>query len=138
MTRKEALSEIYPHLSTTKALKLSSEDAQQKHFFDYVRAINKPHYQVIHSIPNGSYKKSKYQQSLFKQTGLLKGAWDVFVPIPAGGYSGLYLEFKWTTTLSKEQEWFRDTLSGFYRFEVVYTAKQAVRVLENYLKGDLK
>lgn len=67
----------------------------------------------FYAIPNGG-KRELIEAVKFKRTGVSAGVPDLCIPIPSGGYHGLYIELKRVvggTVSEKQQEWL-DFLEG--------------------------
>jgi hypothetical protein len=93
----------------------------------------------IHAIPNGGFR-NKATAGKMKAEGVKPGVSDIFVPIPANGYHGLYIEFKaGKNTLSPVQKEFRDfVISRGYSFYLAYSAAEAMAALSIYLGIQLR
>lgn len=96
-----------------------------------------PDLKWLYHIPNGG-KRRRTEAARFKAMGVKAGVPDLFLPVPKGGYHGLYIEMKRREggKLSEDQrEWF-DGLSGNgYCVHRCDGWQEAVRVLEDYLRG---
>ena len=91
----------------------------------------------MHAIPNGG-ARNVVVASKMKQEGVKRGVWDVFLPLPRGGYHGLYIEFKFGKgRLTPEQKEFGAYLQDQgYKTGIAYDVDGAMEILENYLKGE--
>ena len=69
------------------------ESIQQKHLFKWIRlkALKDWRYDKIYHIPNGGLRAKTTAINL-KLEGAKAGVWDIFVPIPKDGFSGMYIE----------------------------------------------
>ena len=125
-------------LSTKKGKKMKEAEIQTK-FFKIIRSLEfsfeYPEAEWVHAIPNGA-RVSIGQAVKLKRQGLVSGVADVFVPIPNGGYHGMYIEFKTRTgRLSKTQDAFCCHCVNYcYIYTVCRDAVEAVESLREYLK----
>ncbi len=74
---------------------LISEETEQIHLMTWCRwAESKyPELSAVYHIPNEG-KRSKAAGGRLKEMGLRPGVPDICLPVPKGGYSGLYIELK--------------------------------------------
>ena len=72
-----------------------------------------------------------------KAEGVLRGIPDTFLPLPRGGYSGLYIEFKHGTnkTSPEQKEFLAYADSVGYKTGVAYSVDQALEILDDYMGG---
>lgn len=72
-----------------------SENQIQARYFGWadMMALKIPSLKLLFHIPNGSHK-SVTSRAIFKLIGLKAGVPDVFLPVAAGEYHGLWIEFK--------------------------------------------
>ena len=68
---------------------------------------------------------------------MVSGVPDVFIPFPSKGSNGLFIEFKAKGgTLSMAQEAFLNyARSTGYKVEVVFSLREALQVLKDYLEA---
>lgn len=115
--------------------------------FDY----SLPMLEWLHAIPNGgargdSSRSKAIRGKQLKAEGVKKGVYDLFLPFPANGYHGLYLELKTPERKPKtsrggggitpEQKVFGVyALEAGYQAKVVYGADEAIEALKEYLSG---
>jgi hypothetical protein len=72
-----------------------------------------------------------------KRSGLKSGVPDLCLPMPKGGFCGLYIELKRSKggTLSPEQKDFGNYLNGAgYKWIVAHGAREAVQIIKDYLQ----
>lgn len=91
---------------------------------------------LLHAIHNSTPTTPKValQQKLM---GTVRGIPDLFLPVPRGGYHGIYIELKRSKggSVSADQKAIIAALrEQGYRVEVCHGAEQAKRVLLQYLK----
>ena len=104
-----------------------------------VEARHDPRLELLHAIPNGMALSSIAEASRAKRTGRKAGVPDMCLPVPAGGYHGLYIELKRTggtpCDVKPEQSRWLEQLNGQgYRAVVSYGWKDAVEMIEHYLE----
>jgi hypothetical protein len=102
----------------------------------------------FHAIPNGGARGDGRSGAIrgghLKAEGVRSGVADTFLPLPRGGYAGLYIELKKPTEkpkvkgkggLSDEQLEFRDYVqSAGYGWVVCYSWREAADVLRMYME----
>ena len=96
-----------------------------------------PDLQWLYHIPNGG-KRRKTEAARFKAMGVKPGVPDLCLPVPRGGYHGLYIEMKRREggKLSGDQkEWLDGLHTNGYCVCRCDGWEQAVAVLEGYLRG---
>ena len=99
-----------------------------------------PDLQWLYHIPNGG-KRRRTEAARFKALGVKAGVPDLCLPVPKGGYHGLYIEMKRQEggKLSKEQrDWIEGLDKNGYCVRRCDGARQAIAVLEAYMRGRLK
>ena len=132
------------------ALKNTEHDYQVQ-VIDWANAhhVKYPPLRWLYAIPNGA-RTSRSVANRLSAEGMKAGVPDLFLPypvkieIPPPGqfghrwWHGLYIEMKSRDTkgrLSQEQkDWIKYLISVGYRVEVAWTAKEAIKILEDYLK----
>lgn len=114
-----------------------SEHDIQSTFIAWCRAQRDPRLAWVHSSLNG-VRTSPSQARRAKQSGMLAGVADVFIPYPSGGLAGLYIEFKaGRNTCTAEQVAFGEYAIGAgYGWVVARNVDEAVTAVERYLKGE--
>jgi hypothetical protein len=92
-----------------------------------------PNLDLLHCSLNG-VKLSALQATKSKQQGMLSGVPDLFLPVPIGGYHGLFIEMKSEKgRLSTNQTWFLSKVELLgYKIAVCYSANEAIKTIENY------
>lgn len=79
-------------------MKQPTESQDQRTLFNWIRLQPEIKY-IAYAIPNGAVLagnnvRRARQMSVLKSTGLLPGCPDIAIPLPRGGYSGLFIELK--------------------------------------------
>lgn len=129
-----------------KLARSGSEDGEQIALMAWSRRqlyLGEERLRWLHHIPNGG-GRSMAQGSLLKAAGVKPGIPDLFLPVPLGGYHGLWLEMKRSEAngggkVSKPQEEFRDfAYSKGYGWAVCYGWRQARLILLEYLAQEQK
>lgn len=101
---------------------------------------------LLVNIPNGA-RRTRWEAVRAKQEGLTAGAPDLFLFVARGKWHGLAIEMKWQTEewhggkahtersyQSKDQrKWQASAEAQGYRYEVVRTAEDGKRLIEDYL-----
>ena len=120
------------------SLKGVSEEEEQIMLFSWARMYEHryPQLKWLHAIPNGGYR-TESQAARFKASGVKKGVSDMFLPYPAGGAHGLYIELKRKDggKASKEQLEFIENMTKVgYVAKVCHGWQAAAELILRYLK----
>lgn len=94
----------------------------------------------MHAIPNGGDRDRRTAGQMAAE-GVKSGVWDIFLPVPRGGYKGLYIEMKRPGRerevnggLSDKQLEFGEMAhKNGYRCVVCYHWRKAAEKLNEYL-----
>lgn len=119
--------------------KSGSEHGHQRAVMQWA-AQNMQHWPALRwlfAIPNGG-GRSAAQAAMLKAEGVKRGVSDLMLPVPRGGYHGLFIEMKKgigvPSDVSKEQrEFLAFVHENGYRAEVAFGWQRAVEILEHYL-----
>lgn len=91
---------------------------------------------LFFSIPNGAKMDPKHAVFMVRE-GMLKGVADMMLAVPAGGYHGLFIEFKTNSRDSQQsddQVAFQAAAQAMgYKYIVVRDAEQFVHEIYTYL-----
>lgn len=109
-----------------------SEHTEQVALFNML--LYHPDLWVVFAVPNGGLRNKRTAINL-KHEGVKAGIWDIFVPIPANGYHGMYVEMKFgKNKLTAEQMQFGKAMIEYgYRCKVAYSAEEAYTEIMEYL-----
>lgn len=118
--------------------------------------LNNIEYRMAFHIPNGG-SRTKSEASRFKLEGVKAGVPDIFIPVPKGKFSGLFVEMKKYSQrpksepfcpitnkgalggLSNEQkQWAVDLTYMGYKWVCAYGASEAIEEIYNYLNQTKK
>lgn len=116
-----------------------SEHWHQATFISIIRQFDHVAGRMTYACPNG-FLRTKAMRIRAWQEGMLSGVWDVFVPIPAQGHPGLYIEFKvGDNDLTAEQRKFRAELEPLgFKFVVAYSWQEGLRAFCDYLDLEIQ
>ena len=121
-------------------LKYLSEHSEQVALFRWAQfALGRyPELQLLHAIPNGGHRHIVVAARM-KAEGVKAGVPDICLPVPRGGFFGLYIEMKTRTgKLSPDQGWWLAALQGMgYRAAMCRSFDEARQLIEEYLKLDV-
>ena len=108
-----------------------SEAEEQIAVVDWCQAMRIP----IAHIPNEG-KRSPQYGAMMKRMGLQKGFPDLFIPMPKGGFHGLFLELKAQggKTTKEQEEWLSLLNENGYAVCVAVGALQAVEKIKRYVR----
>lgn len=120
--------------------KSKTEHSIQAAFFAWLAIVKYPSTKWIHAIPNGG-ERNPIVAGKMKAEGARTGVWDVFVPVPRGGYHGLYIEFKRPEhrnhknggLTDKQVEFGEFAVAEGYKMRMAYTWREAAFHLCEYL-----
>jgi|APGre2960657373_1045057.scaffolds.fasta_scaffold01179_4 hypothetical protein len=118
------------------------ERAMQVNLFTWAKMASgaDPRLKLLFAVPNGG-KRDYVTAARMQAEGVKRGVPDVCLPVPAGGYHGLWLELKaGKNTLSEEQAvWLNLLRAHGYVVDVVRDDwEQAKRIIEHYLRGKFR
>ena len=116
-----------------------SEGVEQATLFNWAKmqSWKYPELALMFHIPNGG-KRGKAEAGRFKCEGVKAGVPDIFLPVPRGGYHGLFIEMKRTKggKLSEEQkQWQRDLKEQGYEAVVCKGWEAAAAEIAYYLEA---
>lgn len=92
---------------------------------------------MLYAIPNGGDRNVIVARKL-KAEGVKKGVPDLCLPVPRGGYHGLYIELKRVkkSQISPEQiAWLKALQGQGYRAEMCLGSAAAWEVIQEYMRG---
>ena len=120
------------------ALPVATESVEQQCLFRWaaISAAAHPELRLMFHIPNGG-SRSRAEAGRFKAEGVKAGVPDICLPVPRGGYHGLFIELKRTQggVVSPEQgEWMAELARQGYRVCLCRGWEKAMRAIERYLK----
>lgn len=99
-------------------------------------------YDLLYAIPNGG-KRNKMEAARFKRQGVKAGVSDLHLPVPVGGFAGLWIEMKRPlikgkdkpTVQKSQKEWIALMKSLGHQALVAYGKDEAKQAIREYL-GD--
>ena len=123
----------------SKAIKIpkTTEGQLQASCIMWFRLAWQPLIMRLFAIPNGGSRNS-IEAANMKRTGTLSGAWDLFLSVPKGNWSGMYIEMKRDdkkAQLTPNQIAFQKANEAHYKFVVCRTIEQFMKEINSYLKS---
>ena len=104
------------------SLPVPVEQEEMENLFEWagLSAGKHPELNDMFHIPNGGWR-SKREAGLFKQAGVKPGVPDICLPVPRGGYNGLYIEMKRTrgSHTSDDQKAWVEKLNHYGYYAVI-------------------
>lgn len=126
----------------TQKAAVMTEAEEQRTLFEWInRASGKyPELQLCFHIANGG-SRNKIEAHNLKLQGVKPGVPDLMLPVPRGGYHGLFIELKRTKggRASEEQQvWIRSLNRLGYKAMICHGWVEAAEAIKEYLgeKGD--
>lgn len=97
-------------------------------------AADFPELKLLYHVPNGGSRNQLEAQSL-KAQGVKAGVPDLCLPVPHGGFHGLYIEMKYgkNKTTDKQEWWLAQLAAQGYETAVCYGADEAMDKIAGYL-----
>jgi hypothetical protein len=88
----------------------------------------------LYAIPNGE-KRDKIAAAKLKAEGVLAGVWDLHLPVPCGGFCGLWIEIKHgkDTLSTSQQQWGKCVRHYGHATCIAYTAQEAIDSIMEYI-----
>ena len=121
-------------------MKRRLEHQHQVALFQWAKMMSSkyPELQLLFAIPNESFGSNKWaiiRMKYLKAEGLKPGVPDVFLPVPRGGFHGLFIEMKVgkRKPTEKQRWWIENLKKQGYKVEVCYSFQEARDLLLEYL-----
>lgn len=114
-----------------------SEAIEQTWLFRWASMMSQTHpeLKLLFHCPNGG-SRNKIEAHNLKMQGVRSGVPDICLPVPAGGYHGLFIELKRRSggqVSDNQREWIKALRDQGYRAEICKGFDEAVSVLEEYI-----
>ena len=118
---------------------MSGREAQeQEALFQWaaVQAHKYPALRLLYHVPNGG-SRNKLEAYHLKLQGVKAGVPDLCLPVPSGGYHGLYIELKAgrNKPTPEQRAWLAALDVNGYKTAVCYGWQQAAEEIKSYLGG---
>lgn len=99
-----------------------------------VGSITVPELELLHHIPNGG-SRNHLEAANLKRQGVKAGVPDLCLPVPAGGFHGLYIEMKFgkNKPTEKQRWWLEQLEKQGYKAVVCWSAESAIKEIITYL-----
>jgi len=111
-----------------------TEYDEQAAIFQWANNHTNPHVGMLYANANGQYRPGQRAEP-----GLKSGVPDMFLPVPRGGFHGLYIELKrkkGSVTSNAQKKWLRALTERGYAAVICYGAEQAKATIEKYVLGE--
>jgi hypothetical protein len=99
-----------------------------------------PHFAAyLFAIPNGGSRRNKFEGYRLKAQGVKAGVSDLFLPVPRGGFHGIWIEFKAAppfdaAVTDSQKEWLSKMKEQGYDAHLAKGVAAALEVLSHYLR----
>lgn len=121
-----------------RAVLCGSEENEQEKVIQWSenKASVWPQLKLLYHVPNGG-SRNRVEAAKLKRMGVKAGVPDLVLPIPMGGYAGLYIEMKVGSNkpTKRQQEWIECLKMYGHRVQTCYCANEAIETIENYMKS---
>jgi len=121
--------------------KMIKESEIQKMIFQWaeLQQGKYPFLELMYHVPNGGSRHILEAVNLKKQ-GVKAGVPDIGLPVPKGGYHGLYLELKALKgKLSESQKnWLMKIDKQGYKTEIAYSFDEATDKIKKYIESEVE
>lgn len=116
---------------------MRSEDTEQINVVQWANwNMNRyPELRWLFHVPNGG-SRNRAEAVKFKQMGVKAGVSDLCLPFPRGMYCGLFIEMKFGDNRQQDtqKEFLADMAEVGHFVATCYSAEEAIKVIEEYLK----
>lgn len=116
------------------------EDNEQMTLFRWAvfQSGKYPELDLLFHIPNGG-KRGKAEAARFKAMGVKAGVPDLLLPVPRGGFHGLFIELKAPNGVKSgnQDRWLKALSAQGYSAHLCYGWEKASAVILDYLNGNL-
>lgn len=111
-----------------------TESQEQRTVVEYLEWLKVPFYHVANER-----KCSPQRGAALKRLGVQAGVPDLCIPVPMGGFHGLYIEMKAKSgRLSANQSrWLKTLRSYGYHADVCYGADEAIDLIGKYMREEV-
>ena len=94
-----------------------------------------PELKLLHATPNGG-RRDKIEAAHLKRQGVKPGVPDLFLPVARGEYHGMFIEMKIgkNKLTDNQKKWRVELVKENYFVAVCYSALEAKKMIESYLK----
>lgn len=119
---------------SSTVVKRHTESNEQIAAMDWLRAQHPDI--ALHTLHIGNERKASYYAGyIMKRMGVLKGASDLFMAWPSGGFHGLFIEVKSKIGRpSAEQKAFLQRMRDVgYKAEICYGAEEVISTMKEYI-----
>lgn len=118
---------------------MPTESQEQQWLMAWVKleSARRPELQLLYHIPNEG-RRSRATGARMRAEGLKKGVPDLCLPVPRGGYHGLYIELKRRKggRVSDDQRGWIEALARMgYRAEICQGWQAAAEMIGKYLEN---
>lgn len=120
---------------------IPTEAEEQTALFNwaYVMQAQYPELALLFHVPNGG-SRNRIEAARLKGQGVKPGVPDICLPVPRGGYHGMYIELKRRdkrlSKISNAQKIWLTALGGQgYKCLVCFGADEAITEITKYLRG---
>jgi hypothetical protein len=115
------------------------EHAHQVALFAWADRVRRqyPELRWLYAVPNGG-ARSPRTAAMLKAEGVRKGVPDVHLPVPRGGFAGLWIELKRPgkhAIKPEQREWIDGLQANGYRAEIAVGWDRAREIIVDYLRA---
>lgn len=120
---------------TNRTVSVPSESQEQQNVVGYLEWKK-----ICYAHTPNEGKRNPVTGNILKRMGMKKGFPDLFIYEPIGEYHGLAIEMKALNgkPTMEQLTWLSDLKARGYAAYIAYGADQAIRIIEAYMKGELK
>ena len=119
---------------------IRSEDTEQINVIQWANrnTVLYPELKWLFHVPNGG-SRNKKEAVKIKQMGVKSGVSDLCLPYSKGIYHGLFIEMKFENNRQQptQKEFLADMEKAGHFVATCYSAEEAIKVIEEYLKGEI-
>jgi hypothetical protein len=124
--------------STQSKRRSDHEESEQIELVGWFERTYPQYASILLHIPNGGFRKNRFEGYRFKRAGVKAGVSDLFLPVARSNFHGLWLEFKANkpnnAPLSKDQKaWIKNMLAQNYQATHAIGIREAKDVFTQYL-----
>ena len=118
---------------------IPTESVEQQTLFRWAKMASGkwPELELLYHVPNEG-KRSYKTAARLKAEGLKSGVPDICLPVPRGGYHGLYIELKRVknSRVTQDQlDWIEALIEQGYVAAVCRGCDEAIELITRYLSG---